>query len=101
MDRRPRRSENRIDEDQATGCRRDLLAATCVRALVAGARSAGTRQQVRAAARRFVARHRRDDGYLRWVLDSASAGSALAAALLGLAAEPAGAEPAPFSAQTG
>jgi hypothetical protein len=59
----------------------------CARALVDRARAArvGTRQQRRAAARRFVRRHRRDPAYLRWVLRSAGASSALALALLGLA----------------
>lgn len=52
--------------------------------VVAGAQHAGTRQQVRAAARRFVRRHRRDDGYLRWVLRSVGTSSALAVALLKL-----------------
>ncbi len=68
---------------------------------MASARSAGTRQQVRAAARRFVRRHRRDASYLRWVVRSVGASSALAMALLGLSATPAGAELPPFAAQTG
>ena len=72
------------------------LTAECTRALVAGARGAGTRQQVRAAARRFVRRHRHEHGYLRWVLRSVGARSALAVALLGLSAAPATAELAPF-----
>jgi hypothetical protein len=68
----------------------DSLARACERALVAGARSgrAESRQQVRAAARRFVRRHRRDRALLRFALRSAGASSALAVALLGLAAEP-------------
>jgi hypothetical protein len=56
---------------------------------------------VRAAARRFVKHHGRDDGYLRWVLRSVGACSVLAVALLGLSAEPAYAELAPFAALTG
>jgi hypothetical protein len=79
----------------------DTLTAACEHALVAGARRAGTRQQVRAAARRFMRRHRRDTAYLTWVLRSVGASSALAVALLGLSAAPAGAELAPFSALTG
>ena len=59
----------------------------CARTLADRARAArtATRQQRRAAARRFVRRHRRDPAYLRWVLRSAGASSALAIALLGLA----------------
>src|SRR5688572_5816817 len=78
-------------------------ARACERALVRAARAqgAGTRQQVRAAARRFVRMHRRDAGYLRWVLRSVAASSALAVALLGLGAAPAHAALAPFSALTG
>ena len=59
----------------------------CERALVAAARgaAAGSRQQLRAAARRFVRRHRTDRGYLVFVLRGVLANSALAAALLGLA----------------
>ena len=74
------------------------LAEACSRALIAGARSqrAGTRQQLRAAARRFVRRHGRDAGYMRWVLRSVGASSALSVALLGLAAAPALADLAPF-----
>ena len=70
------------------------LAAACERELVARARAqrAGTRQQCRAAARRFVRRHARDAAYLRWVLRRVGASSALAVALLGLAAEAAHAE---------
>jgi len=79
------------------------LSEACERALVAGARTqrAGTRQQLRAAARRFVRRHRRDVGYLRWVLRSVVASSALAVALLGLGAEPAHAKATLFAPQTG
>src|SRR5262245_64328748 len=73
----------------------------CERALAVRARNAGTRQQVRAAARTFVRRHRRDTGYLAWVLRAAGASSALAVALLGLAAQPASAKAPPFIAQTG
>ncbi len=79
------------------------LEAQCARLLVERARAAGagTRQQLRAAARRFVRRHRRDEPYLRWVLHSVAASSALAVALLGLGAAPAGAELPPFAALTG
>jgi hypothetical protein len=56
---------------------------------------------VRAAARHFVRRHRRDTGYLGWVLRSVGASSALAVALLGLAAAPASAQLPPFGALTG
>ena len=75
----------------------------CERALVRAARAqgAGSRQQVRAAARRFVRRHRRDAGYLAWVLRSVTVSSALAVALLGLGAAPAHAALAPYSALTG
>ena len=81
----------------------EALASACQRALVAGAKSegAGTRQQLRAAARRFVRRHRRDAGYLAFVLRSVAASSALAVALLGLGAEPAHAKATLFAAQTG
>jgi hypothetical protein len=81
----------------------EALASACQRALVAGARAqgAGTRQQVRAAARRFVRRHRRDAGYLAFVLRSVVASSALAVALLGLGAGPAHAKATLFAAQTG
>ena len=63
----------------------------CARVLAERARTvrAVTRQQRRAAARRFVRRHRRDPAYLRWVLRGAGGSSALAVALLGLAAAPA------------
>jgi hypothetical protein len=79
------------------------LALACERALARSARAsgAGTRQQVRAAARRFVRIHRRDQTYLRWVLRSLATRSALAVALLGLSAAPAGAEIAPFAERTG
>src|SRR5688572_7504451 len=75
---------------------RAVLRKACERALVASARGAASRQQLRAAARSFVRRHRHDHGYLRWVLRSVGASSALAIALLGLA-EPVRAELAPFS----
>src|SRR5215468_8029904 len=66
----------------------------CERALVAAARTqrAATRQQCRAAARRFVRRHRRNAAYLRFVLRSVAASSALAVALLGLGAQRASAK---------
>jgi hypothetical protein len=72
------------------GAMRIGIAAACERALVRSARAqrAGSRQQLRAAARRFVRRHRRDAGYLAWVLRSVGASSALALALLGLASQP-------------
>ncbi len=75
------------------------LAKVCERTLVAAAREnhAATRQQARAAARRFVRRHRNDAGYLSWVLRSVGACSALAVALLGLSAAPASADLAPFN----
>src|SRR5688572_6398339 len=80
-----------------------MLGRACERVLFEGARvhRPVTRQQLRAAAREFVRRHRRDPAYLRWVLRSAGASSALASSLLGLSAAPAGAELAPFRAQTG
>jgi hypothetical protein len=73
------------------------------RTLVASARAGytGSRQQLRAAARRFVRRHRRDPRSLRFALRSAHASSALALALLGLAAEPAGAAVLQYTALTG
>jgi hypothetical protein len=79
------------------------LALACERMLARSARAhgSGTRQQARAAARRFVRRHRCDEAYLRWVVRSVGAGSALAAALLGLGAAPALAELPPFRALTG
>jgi len=81
----------------------DTLTSACQRALVAGAKAedAGTRQQLRAAARRFVRRHRRDAGYLAFVLRSVAMSSAFAVALLGLGAEPAHAKATLFAAQTG
>ena len=84
------------------GIWRSGLAAGCERALVARARGAGTRQQVRAAARRFVRRHRRDAGYLR--LGAAQRRRELGArgrAARASAPAPAGAELAPFDALTG
>jgi hypothetical protein len=77
---------------------RTQLAAGCERALIDGARAerAGSRQRVRAAARRFVRRHARDAAYLRFVLRSVAASSALAAALLGLGAQPAQAKLPPM-----
>jgi hypothetical protein len=75
---------------------KSALAKACERALVACARRSGTRQQVRAAARAFVRRHRRDDRYLRWVVRGVAGSSALAIALLGFGAAPAAAELAPF-----
>jgi hypothetical protein len=77
------------------------LAQACTRALIASARQerAATRQQLRAAARRFVRLHRRDSGYLAWVLRSVTASSALAVALLGMAAEPAFAQATAFTAR--
>jgi hypothetical protein len=83
-----------LDEKRGRG--NAALVEVCERALVARARSAATRQQVRAAARAFVRRHRRDAGYLRWVVRSVAANSALSLALLGIAAAPAAAEMAPF-----
>ncbi len=77
------------------------LATACERALFASARGAATRQQVRAAARCFVRRHRRDSGYLVWVLRSVGASSLLAVALLGLGAAPVRAELVPFRVLTG
>jgi len=75
----------------------------CARALFAAARVAGvgSRQQVRAAARGFVRRHRRDRSYLAWALRCARASSALAVALLGLAAQPASARTTLFLDRTG
>src|SRR5262249_47990426 len=77
------------------------VARSCECALVAAARGAGTRQQLRSAARAFVRRHRRDVGYLAWVVRSVGASSALAIALLGLATDPATAKTAPFEAHQG
>src|SRR5262245_53512626 len=78
-----------------------LAARACEQALVRAAREAGSRQLVRAAARRFVRRHRGDAGYLAWVLRSVGASSALAVALLGLGASPAAATFPSFSPLTG
>jgi len=63
------------------------LARACQRRLTSAARLAGvgTRQQVRAAARSFVRRHRRDPRYLRLVASIVAASSSFAVALLGLA----------------
>jgi hypothetical protein len=73
------------------------------RALIASARAAytGSRQQLRAAARRFVRKHRRDSRALRFALRTAGASSALALALLGLGAAPVGAEVLQYTALTG
>jgi uncharacterized protein (DUF2141 family) len=84
----------RCDSDLRSACERALSRA-------ARAQGAGSRQQVRAAARSFVRRHRRDAGYLAWVLRTVRTSSALAVALLGLAAAPAGATLPSFSALTG
>ena len=56
------------------------LETQCIQLLVEKARAegGGTRQQVRAAARRFVRRHRRNRSYLRQVLRAVVASSALA-----------------------
>jgi len=79
------------------------LALRCERALLASARAQriASRQQLRAAARRFVRRHARDTGYLAWVLCSVAASSALAVALLGLGAQPASAAATHFTEVTG
>jgi len=86
----------------ATQDERDLLG-RCERALVAAARAAraGTRQQVRAAARGFVRRHRRNGSYLAFVLRKVLANSAFAVALLGLAPAPAHAATTVFIEKTG
>jgi hypothetical protein len=62
------------------------LAQRCEQRLFAAARCAGaaSRQQLRAAARRFVKRHRGDRSYLEWVLRRVAASAASALALLGL-----------------
>lgn len=79
------------------------LQSVCVRMLARAARAAGagSRREVRAAARRFVWRHRRDTGYLRWVLRSVVATSALALALLGLGARTSSAQATHFEGRTG
>jgi uncharacterized protein (DUF2141 family) len=79
------------------------LRGRCERALIAAGRAAraGTRQQVRAAARRFVRLHRRNGGYLAFILRSVLANSALAVALLGLAPAPAHARATLFTEITG
>ena len=78
--------------------RETALATTCASALVASARAGGvgSRQSLRAAARRFVRRHGRDASYLRWVVRGVATSSVLAVALLGLSAAPAAAEIAPI-----
>src|SRR5262245_45274652 len=75
----------------------------CERALCEAGRAAGTssRQQVRAAARSFVRRHRRNRSYLSFVLRSVLANSALAVALLGFASAPADARSTLFLENTG
>ena len=82
---------------------RTTLAAACERALFASARAEGaaSRQQCRAAARRFVRRHRRDPSYLRFVLRGVAASSALALALLGLGAQRADARQTFFTPLSG
>src|SRR5262249_13751822 len=81
---------------------RDLLG-RCERALVAAGRAAraGTRQQIRAAARRFVRRHRRNGSYLAFVLRKVLTNSAFAIALLGLGPTPADARTTFFVERTG
>jgi hypothetical protein len=81
------------------GAMRIGIASDCERALVASARSAraASRQQLRAAARQFVRRHRRDAGYLAWVLRSVGASSALAVALLGIGPQRADAQQTLFT----
>ncbi|HEX5067909.1 MAG TPA: VCBS repeat-containing protein, partial [Myxococcota bacterium] len=90
--------------------RRDLreedpqsLLRRCERALREAGRAAGSgsRQQVRAAARSFVRRHRRNGSYLAFVLRSVLANSALAAVLLGFAPAPAQARSTLFLENTG
>ena len=78
------------------------LAEACARALIASARRErkATRQQLRAAARRFVRRYRRDTDFLRLVIRKVGASSALALALLGFGAEPALAQATAFTART-
>ena len=90
----------RIQRSRSVGA--GALARACELALARSARAlgAGTRQQARAAARRFVRRHRRDTAYLSWVVRSVGPGSALAAVLLGLAVAPANAELAPFTVRS-
>ncbi|HVN37584.1 MAG TPA: FG-GAP-like repeat-containing protein [Myxococcota bacterium] len=81
---------------------RDLLR-RCERALTTAGRAAfgGSRQQVRAAARRFVRRHRRNGSYLSFVLRSVLANSAIAVTLLGLSPSPAHARATLFTEITG
>src|SRR5262249_53091719 len=75
----------------------------CERALVRAARSttAGSRQQIRAAARHFTHRHRRDHAYLAWVLRCVATSAATAVALLGLRVEPASASGTRFTEALG
>jgi hypothetical protein len=89
---------NKYSRDQE----RDLLR-RCEHALTTAARAAGTntRQQVRAAARGFVRRHRRNGSYLAFVLRSVLANSALALALLGFASASAQARSTLFLENTG
>ena len=67
----------------------DTLAADVRARARAAARRAPARASSSARGARFVRRHRRDRAYLRWVLRSVGASSALAVALLGLGAAPA------------
>src|SRR5688572_33461228 len=79
------------------------LETDCARALFRAARAVGvgSRQQVRAAVRAFVRRHRRDRGFLIWTVRCAGASSALAIALLGLSVAPASARSTVFLDRTG
>ncbi|MBY0399512.1 FG-GAP-like repeat-containing protein, partial [Myxococcota bacterium] len=80
------------------------LAPLCRKTLAQAARSAastGTRRQIRAAASGFVRRHRRERGYLRWVLRSVAANAGLALALLGLAPQTVSAKATLFEEATG
>ncbi|MFO0688375.1 MAG: VCBS repeat-containing protein [Myxococcota bacterium] len=88
---------------RSCGRERADLQGACARALARAARAAGagSRRTVRAAARRFVRRHRRDAGYLGWVLRSVAASSALALTLLGLGTGTALAAATLFEARTG
>ncbi|MBK7947395.1 MAG: VCBS repeat-containing protein [Deltaproteobacteria bacterium] len=62
------------------------VARTCERALVGALRATTdlARADARFAARRFVKRHRRDPGFLRWCTQQLARSAALAAALVGL-----------------